>query len=343
MGRRRTTHLHLPAGVYFSRGWYFYREPQPPRKSHPLGKAWDREAKLKYAELSTAKSTDGSVASLLDAYFANLVERVRDGDYSAATLEVNEYDRAELKVGFGGLHYADVTSKHVATFITRRTDKHGRRTPVRANRIMAYLSSAYAWALGRPEYEITANPCYGVRRNRERPRHRLVETAELRRFVDGYAPKWVRCYALLKRLTAMRQGNILALTDENLTERGIRYRQNKRGPLRLIRWSWALKLVIESAKAQRPPLPADVPALPRPLFVNRYGMRFHRDAFKSMWQRAMQAYALAGFERFTEHDLRAKSGSDASSVERAAELLGDTVKTTRKHYRRGEQKVRPLR
>ena len=57
----------------------------------------------------------------------------------------------------------------------------------------------------------------------------------------------------------------------------------------------------------------------------------------------MVEYAAAGFARFTEHDLRAKAGSDSSSLERAAELLGDTVKTTKKHYRRGEEKVRPLR
>jgi len=49
------------------------------------------------------------------------------------------------------------------------------------------------------------------------------------------------------------------------------------------------------------------------------------DGVKSMWQRGMVEYAATGFERFTEHDLRAKAGSDSACLERAAELLGDTV------------------
>ena len=47
-------------------------------------------------------------------------------------------------------------------------------------------------------------------------------------------------------------------------------------------------------------------------------------------------------ERFTDHDVRAKSGSDSETDEDAAALLADTVQTVRKAYRRKAEKVRPL-
>jgi integrase len=47
-------------------------------------------------------------------------------------------------------------------------------------------------------------------------------------------------------------------------------------------------------------------------------------------------------ERFTEHDLRGKVGSDIVSVERAADLLGHASKEiTKRHYRRKPEVLSP--
>lgn len=67
---------------------------------------------------------------------------------------------------------------------------------------------------------------------------------------------------------------------------------------------------------------------------------------KSAWQRAMTAYAYeaAGFERFWGHDVRGKTGSHASSVQRAQELPGHAfARTTVRHYGRAPTTVRPLK
>ena len=49
-------------------------------------------------------------------------------------------------------------------------------------------------------------------------------------------------------------------------------------------------------------------------------------------------------ERFTEHDLRGKAGSDAESLEGARQLLGPAdSKITQSAYRRKPEVVRPLR
>lgn len=62
------------------------------------------------------------------------------------------------------------------------------------------------------------------------------------------------------------------------------------------------------------PLAANVLPIPRPLFPSRYGMQLSTGGFKSNWQRHMKAYVAGGNARFWEHDIRAKSGSDAESA-----------------------------
>lgn len=58
----------------------------------------------------------------------------------------------------------------------------------------------------------------------------------------------------------------------------------------------------------------------------------------------MKKWTDMGHERFWEHDIRAKSASDSVSLSSAAELLGhDNSSTTARHYRRGVQRVKPLR
>ncbi len=57
MAGRRGKDRHLPDRVYFHRGWHFYVDDAG--KWHQLGKAWDREAKEAWLELSEGKSPDG--------------------------------------------------------------------------------------------------------------------------------------------------------------------------------------------------------------------------------------------------------------------------------------------
>ena len=68
--------------------------------------------------------------------------------------------------------------------------------------------------------------------------------------------------------------------------------------------------------------------------------------WKSMWQRFM-ARVLKETKvtaPFTEHDLRAKVGSGAESLERARALLAHAdARTTQHVYRRKPERVRPLK
>jgi len=72
----------------------------------------------------------------------------------------------------------------------------------------------------------------------------------------------------------------------------------------------------------------------------------HTGGWNSMWS-GFVARVLAETdvkERFTEHDLRAKCGSDAATLEHAQQLLAHAdKKTTERIYRRKAERVKPLR
>lgn len=189
-GRRKQGH-HLPDRVYVNHGWHFYVDPAG--KWHKLGKAWDREAKEKWLQLSEGKACEGTAAKLIDDFLAHCEQLVRAGRRSKRTLEDNEAETRALKVVFARTPAHLLTSRHVKSYLNKRNDRDGRPVPVRANREIAFLSSAYAWAMGRDEWpKITVNPCYGVRRNAESPRRDYVQTSQLVRFGKNCAPGWMR-------------------------------------------------------------------------------------------------------------------------------------------------------
>lgn len=337
-GKRRKDH-HLPERVYFSRGWHFYVAPDT-GKWLKLGKEWGKETRDKWVELSTGKAPEGTVADLLDRFLKHSEGEVRAGRRASRTLADNETEAVMLKKVFGRMKWSAVTSKHVARYLLVRAGPDGKLSPVRANREKALLSAAYSWAMGRPDFDIERNPCHGVPRNPESPRTHYLGSRDIVRFAKT-CPPWLRCYILLKRLTALRQGDMLKLGRGNLTDKGIEYMPGKtktRAPkVRIIRWSWALRAVMDAILK----LQGDVPALA--LFRGKRGGGLTVSGFRSQWRRSINAWKAAGNEGFWEHDIRAKSGSDVATDERAQELLGNTAQTTKRHYRRGATNVLPLR
>jgi integrase len=88
------------------------------------------------------------------------------------------------------------------------------------------------------------------------------------------------------------------------------------------------------------------------LFCNRDGQCYideekgTADGWDSMWGRFMARVLKETkvTERFTEHDLRAKCASDATSLDHARALLSHADdRMTKRAYRRGAERVRPLR
>lgn len=346
---RRLTDLHLPPRVYFKAGRYRYLDRA--NKWHTLGREWDRAARELHDKLARGTADPQTVSAMLDGFLKYREQQVRAGEAAARTLLDNEQEAKTLRLVFGHMPPNAVKRPHVARFLRERTDHQGRPAPVRANREAALLSSAYSWAMGLREWDIQENPCYGVRRNRERPRHRYIETGELARW-KPYAPKWLRGYVLLKRLSGARQCEMLTLSRASLTDRGIRFQVSKTGRVKIVRWSWALRATVDALLALHKPARRDAddkvidfpkPLEQQPLFISRRGEAMSASGLKSAWADAMAAYRAVGGERFRENDIRAKSASDLSTA-RAQELLDHASPAiTKRTYQRAPAKVRPLR
>ena len=124
-------------------------------------------------------------------------------------------------------------------------------------------------------------------------------------------------------MTGQREGDLLKLTRSQLSEEGIAFtigKSKRRHPRHgrtvetakkiIIEWSPELRAVIEKLKKLGPPL--------RPtLLCNLEGKPFTSDGFRSNWHRLMTKATRVGddgkpapiSDRFTFHDLRAKSAS----------------------------------
>lgn len=181
--------------------------------------------------------------------------------------------------------------------------------PVRANREVAVLSNMFNLAVERGD--IDRNPCREVRRNPENPRTRLVEDAELEKFVawalqQGKSAVVLVSMAQFAALTGNRRAEFLKLHWPQVDEHIIRLQRAKqRGgktKRELVGISTALQAVLDRVKATEGYNPMG-PVFRAPKTNNAYS----EPGFKTMWNRLM-AKALdkkAVEERFTFHDLRA--------------------------------------
>ncbi|MFH1495623.1 MAG: hypothetical protein ABIG70_12605 [Pseudomonadota bacterium] len=112
----------------------------------------------------------------------------------------------------------------------------------------------------------------------------------------------------------------------------------------IIEWSEELRAAVEGVKAVRP-------VLSPYLFCNRRGKCYVNEDGKangwdSMWGRFMDRVLAETkvTERFTEHDIRAKCASNASTLEHARQLLTHAdSRVTDRVYRRKPEVVKPLR
>jgi len=187
--------------------------------------------------------------------------------------------------------------------------------------------------------DVSVSPVVKIERFKEHPRKRYVQDWEFDAF-KSYAGQLIAAYMDFQYLTALRQGDILRVHLNEIKDDGIHVTISKTGKERIITWTPTLRAAVRDARM-----------LPRPvrgmyLFCTRTGSRYTTDGFRSIWHRKMRSALEVGVlrERFTTHDIRAKSASDANDLERAQDLLGHANnKVTREHYRRLPELVKPLK
>ena len=187
-------------------------------------------------------------------------------------------------------------------------------------------------------------------------RDRYVTDEELDWFLST-ANNFLKCYVPLKLATGKDQQMLLRVKLSDISEDGIFFpqrikTQKGRGsilPFKYEGQSTGLKEIIDNIMSWRNRY---LKVQSFYLFCSSYGKPMFNEKtgkahnFKSQWQRAMtQAIALTPLdEKFTEHDLRAKTASDIEDAENAAQLLQhSSVSTTQKIYIRKPQIVLPFK
>jgi integrase len=150
------------------------------------------------------------------------------------------------------------------------------------------------------------------------------------------APPMIEAYCWLKLITGLRMTDLLSLRWSDWQDDGLHVRPSK-----------TLKSTGKALVFERSPvLGRLMDELHRMtnfhireyVFVNREGRPYIKpdrsaNGFQSAWQRWMRKVKAAHGFTFSERQLRVKVGSDAKSVQDAAERLANDPRVAAKHYR----------
>jgi integrase len=324
-GNQRTKDKHLPKRMYLKSGSYYFVDQN--KKWINLGRHYGNAIE-KYNEFNVEHAEIYTIDDLITRYIKEVAPTKAESTYKSNLAEAKL-----LRAAFGKMKPEELKPRAIYMYLDARKAK------IRANRELALLShmfkKAIRWGV------VDTNPCIGIERHPEKPRDRYVEDWEYQAF-RAFVDPWMAAYMDFKLLTGLRQGDMLALKLEQLEEDGIHVLISKTKKQIIIRWSDYLRKAVEEVQASKKSYRAKESEY---LFCTRRGERYASDGFRSIWHRKMQKAVEEGIlkEKFREHDLRAKTGSD-TDLEHAKSLLAHLDnKTTQRHYRRKAEVVEPLR
>jgi len=324
--KARKSNKHLPQRVYIKHGAYYFVNSA--NKWIRLGSSFS-EAMATWTKIVAQKVEIETMNQLFDRYMREVAPLKAPSSYKA-----NIFQMAALRLCFGDTPPQDIEPIHIYKYMDKRKIK----ASVSANREKALLSHVFSMAIRWGV--VKDNPCRNVKRITERPRKRYIEDWEYMavRSVATDTLKYLMDFAYL---TGQRIGDILTISLSDLTDEGIKIEQNKTGTKIIIRWSDELRKCVEAVKK-----------LPRAkvhsfnLFPSRRGTALTYNGFSTIWERTMKKAISEGLiqEKFTFHDIRAKSSSDTDNRQNASELLGHSdTRITERVYNRKHKKVSPIR
>ena len=356
---RSQANAGLPMRWTFQHGAYFYQVPKglepywDGKKKFRLG-ATLTEAHRTWAERAERKDDIRTIGQLLDRYEYEVVPAKEP-----STQAHNVGALKSLRKVFGLLPLSEMKPRLVYRYVDARSVKvrneagklvGGRVAALREIEVLSHaFTKAVEWGF------VDRHPFKNeVRLKNNPPRDRYVEDWEiaecftLQSTFKAGSVKAIQAYIRLKVMTGMDRKTILTLTMSDLQEDGIHTARAKvaksSGKRTVYEWTDELKSVVDEALACRPRISPY-------LFCKRDGSGYYdpatgrADGWDSMWQRFMDRLLKETKvrARFTEHDLRAKAGSDAETLEDARKLLSHaSAETTKKIYRRKAERVQPL-
>jgi len=342
MGRRpvnpgaisRLRERHRGATTY-----YFYDAGGQPRREIPLGKDYGL-AIMEYARLERDRTADAIVEQVLtfryvaERYFVEVVPTK-----GAATQKDNARELKNLIAYFDDppAPLNALEPQHVRQYMRWRAS-----APVRANREKALLSAIWNFAR-ETGYTALANPCAGVKGNKESGRDVYVEDS-LFRAVYAVADAGLQDAMDLAYLTGQRVTDTRLMDERDVRDGQIWIKQAKTGAKRRIEIMGELLELIERIKARK----AGHKVRSTRLIVIEDGTPMSAPMLRGRFDKARQA---AGIDKklFQLRDLRAKAGTDkaesSGDIMQAKDQLGHTTVVMTEQYirERKGKKVTPTR
>lgn len=347
--KRNPENRPLPSRWAHKHGAFYYLPP-PEVRDQWDGKTWFRlgatlsEAYRVWAERVGRPEKITTIGDLLDRYILQVIPAKKLKSAKTASENMKQIER--MRPAFAKMNITDLEPFHIYQYYEKRTAKTAAKREIE---VLSHLfTKAVEWGL------MKQHPFKGeVRLEGRPPRDRYVEDWELIELLAMPSRKkkgsvgMVQAYLRLKMLTGLRQRDLLLMTVSQISDDGIYVKpsktKNSTQVKRIYDMTPRLREVLDECTAVRP-------ALSPYLFCNRYGQCLVDEetgtakGFSDIWQNCMTRLLKETkvTERFTEHDLRAKVGSDAESLARAQELLAHAdSKMTEKFYRRKPQRVAP--
>lgn len=333
MARPRTKNKHLPRYVTIIHGSYWYRPPKAkPQRLAAVGDEATMYRKMADLLIPTEdQQPTGTLTDYFDRYEREIVPTL-------APRTQKDYRRhlQVLRREFGDRRPDDLQPRDIGRFLDVPKGK------IQRVRIVAVLSAVYSKMVGK-WYVAEKNPCQNVERHKNPPRDRYITDEEFWA-VHAIMPLRMKLAMELALYTGQRQGDLLSLTWDNVLEEGVLFKQGKTGQSRLVMFAdegedpkaSPLWDVLSRAKKV-------VPMIPRKYVLRtEKGQKYTSEGFRSIWQRYMRKAIEKGVikERFTFHDIRAKTVSDEEDVDVAQLRAGHTNKAmTLRVYSRKVRKV----
>jgi integrase len=226
--------------------------------------------------------------------------------------------RAYIAKPFACIPIVDITQAQVDHWHHDISERSG---PYAANRALEALRGSINWQIKRYRHVLPTgfiNPCYGVEKNRERPRKIILRTRDvpaLAAAIDDYPDPVVRAFFWMCLHTGARKGELLGLTWEQVTldvpnsRNEITFAMTKNGDPHTVPLSAdAAQLLRELPRAKDCPF----------VFPGQDGKNCRVNVNKA-WTKIRKA---AGLPTLRIHDLRRSVGSWLGAGGCTAEMIG---------------------
>ncbi|MBU6957182.1 tyrosine-type recombinase/integrase [Pseudomonas sp. CVAP len=302
------------------RVYYYYDLGGKPRTEISLGTDYGL-AILEYAKLEKDRASSTAAKSVLTfSYVADRYMEEVVPTKAPATQKDNARELKQLLSFFNDppAPLEAIEPQHVRQYLRYR----GKTAPVRANREKALLSAIWDFAR-ETGYTALANPCSGVKGNRETGRDIYIEDDLLLR-VWEHADQPLKDALDLFYLTAQRIADTLKMDEQHIRAEQLWIQQGKTGAKRRIEVVGELKALLERIELRK----ADCKFKSTKLIVMENGKPMTASMLRSRFDKARES---AGIEKalFQMRDLRAKAATDkeesTGNIREARDQLGHTT------------------